>query len=155
MRKTAKKAARGVPFAKGRDPRRGVGQPGRSGRKPLAFLAECELLADNTVLPKVDAYLRAADPSDPAWRWCAQYVTEYSKQRPPAKVEVATPPPPPKLYLPNNGRGPRQAADSPPITPPRSLRMPTRPSAAPPNGDGPPGYLWSDGTRRSLPEDGG
>jgi hypothetical protein len=60
--------------------------------------------------------------------------------------------------MPDNGRGPRQpgpAADALPITPPRSLRMPTRPSAAPPNGDGLPGYPWSDGTRRSLPEDGG
>lgn len=112
------------------------------------------------MLPKILKYLRGdPDPDDPAWRWCATFVTEYGKSRPPAKVEIDAAPEPVRLYeLPDSGRGPRPAGppdDLPPTTPPRSMRAPTRPNAAPPNGDGPPGYLWSDGTRRSLPEDDG
>jgi hypothetical protein len=38
--KTAPKTV-GQPFAKGSDPRRGHGKPGRSGRKPKAFLERC------------------------------------------------------------------------------------------------------------------
>jgi hypothetical protein len=161
-KKTAGKTAGGVPFAKGPDPRRGVGLPGRSGRKPSEFVAECSRLTDDEVLPKVERYLRGkADPSDPAWRWCASYVTDLSKPKPATDAKVnLTPVSPIRIYeMPSNGRerGPGPADD-----PPRS-RM-ARPAArpAPQNGGGdvilPNGkraYRWRDGTLRSFrePED--
>lgn len=40
-KKTAHKTA-GKPFAKGHDPRRGHGLPGRSGRKPTVWKQACE-----------------------------------------------------------------------------------------------------------------
>jgi hypothetical protein len=57
---------------------------GRSGRKPNGFVAECGRLTDEAVLPKVQAYLLKAkvEPSDPTWRWCADYVTGYGKGKP-------------------------------------------------------------------------
>jgi hypothetical protein len=83
-RKTAPKTLGGRPFAKGEDARRGGGKKGRSGRKPVYFIQACSDLTDDLVLPKVQAYLAQAkaDPSDAAWRWCADYVTNYGKGKP-------------------------------------------------------------------------
>lgn len=86
-RKTGKNTGR---FQKGPDPRRGGGRKGRSGRKTLAFAEACAALADAVVLVKVTRYLgkKGADPSDPAWRWCAEYATNYGKGKPPQQVTV-------------------------------------------------------------------
>jgi hypothetical protein len=83
-------AKTGGRFAKGPDERRGGGKAGRSGRKPDAFKAECERLADGVVLTKVRAYLnkKSGDPADP-WFWkCAEYVTQYGKGRPAQSVTL-------------------------------------------------------------------
>jgi hypothetical protein len=77
-------------FQKGDDPRRGVGKPGRSGRKPLEFTTECARLSDEEVLPKLAQKLAESDPSDPAWRWAAQTVLEYSKQKVAQGVNLAS-----------------------------------------------------------------
>ena len=74
-------------FRKGVDPRRGHGLPGRSGRKPNEFVERLSYLADEQVLPKVQAYLAKAEPDDPAWRWCAEWVSEYGKRKPSQEVE--------------------------------------------------------------------
>lgn len=88
--KTGRKSGANGRFATGADPRRGVGKPGRSGRKPLAFVAACARLVDSQVLPKVEKYLAGKpNPSDPAWRWCADYVTTYGKGKPPQQLTVA------------------------------------------------------------------
>ncbi len=58
------------------------GKKGRSGRKTLAFAAACAELTDGIVLSKVQRHLRARGPTDPAWRWCAEYVTGYGKGKP-------------------------------------------------------------------------
>lgn len=65
------------------------GTPGNKGggRKPNAFVEECGRLADTIALPKIAAYLSTARPDDPAWRWCAEYVSKYTKTEPPKKVE--------------------------------------------------------------------
>lgn len=68
-------------FKKGADPRRAVGRKGVGGRKPLEFKAECARLADEEVLPKLAAKLADSNPDDPAWRWAAQTVLDYSKQK--------------------------------------------------------------------------
>ena len=66
------------------------GKKGRSGRKPLAFAAACEALVDTVVLEKVSAYLHKAraNPEHPAWRWCAEYVTNYGKGKPAQRVTL-------------------------------------------------------------------
>jgi hypothetical protein len=88
--KTAPKTV-GRPFVAGSDTRRGGGKPGRSGRKPDAFLAECERLTDAEVLAKVRAYLKRKDtgPADPWWWKCAEYVTGYGKGKPAQSVKVS------------------------------------------------------------------
>ena len=65
------------------------GKPGRSGRKRMEFVEQCAALTDSAVLTRVRAYLKDAKnkPSDPAWRWCAEYVTNYGKGRPPQEVQ--------------------------------------------------------------------
>lgn len=79
-------------FANGDDPRRGYGKPGRSGRKPMAFVEQCEALVDSAVLTRVESYLKDPKhkPDDPAWRWCAEYVTRYTKSEPKRAVEIGT-----------------------------------------------------------------
>lgn len=59
------------------------GNPGNKGggRKTLEFKAECARLADEEVLPKLAAKLADSNPDDPAWRWAAQTVLDYSKQK--------------------------------------------------------------------------
>ncbi len=58
------------------------GKPGRSGRKSNDFIAECAELANDLVLAKIRAHLAIAGPEDPAWRWCADYVSGYGKGKP-------------------------------------------------------------------------
>lgn len=82
---TAKTAANSGAFKKGTDARRGGGKKGRSGRKPLEFKAECDRLTNAEVLPRVERYLVASDAGDPAWRWAAEFVAGYSKQKPTEK----------------------------------------------------------------------
>lgn len=67
------------------------GKPGRSGRKPLAFSQECEHLVDTAVLKRVGDYLEDEKhkPDDPAWRWCAEYVTKYTKSEPKRALELS------------------------------------------------------------------
>ncbi len=55
------------------------GKKGRSGRKPLVFAQACNDLVDTLVLPKVRRKLQQMGPDDPAWRWCAEYASKYSK----------------------------------------------------------------------------
>lgn len=62
------------------------GKPGRSGRKPNAFIDECERLTDAIALPKIAAYLIASTPDDQAWRWCVEYVSKYTKTEAPKRV---------------------------------------------------------------------
>jgi hypothetical protein len=79
-------------FPRGPDPRRGVGKAGRSGRKPIRFLAECAKLASGTVLRKIRVFLARADrgPDDGGWRWAAEYVTSYAfSKATPAHPDVA------------------------------------------------------------------
>ena len=64
------------------------GKKGRSGRKRLPFVARCDALADGVVLTKIIAQLKATNPTDPAWRWCAEYVLKYSKAEPKKGVEL-------------------------------------------------------------------
>lgn len=91
-KKTAKKTAtsprNGAVIPLGAHAGNTGGKKGRSGRKPLAFVAECDRLADSAVLPKVEAYLAKGRPDDPAWRWCAEYVSRYTKTEP-KRVELA------------------------------------------------------------------
>jgi hypothetical protein len=78
---SAENSARGKPFQKGADPRRAVGRKGVGGRKTLEFKAECARLADEDVLPKLARTLAEAGPDDAAWRWAAEKVLDYSKQK--------------------------------------------------------------------------
>ncbi len=50
----------------------------------------CEAACDDVVLPKVLAYLKAkpANPADPWWWKCAEYVTGYGKGKPAQAVTV-------------------------------------------------------------------
>lgn len=74
------------------------GKPGRSGRKSNIFIERCHELADTEVLDAVVAYFAKAKkhranpltgPADPAWRWCAEYVSQYCKSKAPQKQEVS------------------------------------------------------------------
>jgi hypothetical protein len=89
--KTGPKTGNGR-FEHGADSRRGYGKPGRSGRKPLAFVEQCEALVDDAVLTRVRDYLndKRHQPDDAAWRWCAEYVTRYTKAEPKRAVEIGT-----------------------------------------------------------------
>lgn len=77
------------PGLKPGNPGNSGGKKGRSGRKPLEFVTECAGLADGIVLAKVGRYLRGKKngPGDQAWRWCAEYVTRYTKTEPRKLVE--------------------------------------------------------------------
>jgi hypothetical protein len=88
-KKTAKKTARGRPFKVGADPRRGAGMPGRSGRKPAEFIKECADIADNVLLPKLREKIEKGDLDDPAFRWAADKVLDYSKSKAPLRSEVS------------------------------------------------------------------
>ena len=77
-------------FQKGDDPRRGAGKPGRSGRKTLEFKAECARLADEEVLPKLAQKIADSGPDDAAWRWAAEKVLDYSKQKIAQGVNLAS-----------------------------------------------------------------
>jgi hypothetical protein len=76
------------PQPNGRGALNSGGTPGNKGggRKPNAFVEKCEQLADSVVLEKVGRKLRTADPDDPTWRWCAEYVSKYSKTEAPKRV---------------------------------------------------------------------
>lgn len=80
VKKTAKKtkATRGRPFAKGKDPRRGVGKKGLSGRIPNELKAECQDAVFSYGLRKVINYVKAPKKtaSDAGFRWALDYLTE-------------------------------------------------------------------------------
>lgn len=74
------------------------GKPGRSGRKSNTFIERCEAMTDEEVLDAIEAYFAHAKkhranplygPADNAWRWCAEYVTRYTKSEPKRKVELS------------------------------------------------------------------
>ena len=77
-------------FGPGHDPRRGHGLLGRSGRKRLAFVDNCRALTDYVVIEKIGLYLQDPErgPADPAWRWCSEYVTRYTKVEPREPIEA-------------------------------------------------------------------
>src|SRR5580704_8845020 len=77
--KTAKSPRSGSEIPLGAHPGNTGGKKGRSGRKPIAFVQECSRIADEQVLPKVEALLTASDPSTAEWRWAAEYISKYSK----------------------------------------------------------------------------
>lgn len=79
------KPKRGNPNIVPGNPGNSGGKKGRSGRKRLPFLERCEGLTDEQVLDAVAEYLgkSGVDPSDPTWRWCAEYVSGYSKSKAP------------------------------------------------------------------------
>lgn len=64
------------------------GRKGRSGPKSVAFVEKCEQLANGAVMQKVAKYLAKGGPNDPAWRWCAEYVSRYTKAEPTKGVEL-------------------------------------------------------------------
>lgn len=68
------------------------GNPGNrgGGRKTLEFKAECARLVDEEVLPKWAAKLAESNADDPAWRWAAERVLEYSKQKVAQGVNLAS-----------------------------------------------------------------
>ncbi len=65
------------------------GKPGRSGRKPIWFIGECEGLADEVVLPKIRDYLQEKLPDDAGWRWAAELVVGYAKGKVPQHITLA------------------------------------------------------------------
>ena len=77
-------------FGPGHDPRRGHGLRGRSGRKRLDFVDHCRALTDGAVIEKIGLYLQNPErgPADPAWRWCSEYVTRYTKVEPTGPIEA-------------------------------------------------------------------
>lgn len=91
--KTGSKANAGA-FKTGEDARRGHGLPGRSGRKPNWFAAECAKAAEDQVLPKCVKYLEEHELADDAsaWKWAAEYVTNYGKGRPGQHLTLAEDP---------------------------------------------------------------
>lgn len=64
------------------------GRKGRSGPKSVAFVEKCDQLANGAVMKKVAKYLAKGGPNDPAWRWCAEYVSKYTKTEP-QRLELA------------------------------------------------------------------
>jgi hypothetical protein len=78
---------RGNPSLIPGNPGNSGGKKGRSGAKPLAFKRECDRLTDAAVLPRIEEYLATGNASDPAWRWCAEFVAEYSKRKAAQEVE--------------------------------------------------------------------
>lgn len=58
------------------------GVKGRSGRKADPFIAECNRLIDDQVLPKMRTYLASASPEDVGFRWAADRLLEYGKGKP-------------------------------------------------------------------------
>ena len=86
QQKTAVSPLSGGRIPLGAHPGNTGGKKGRSGRKPVAFVEECERLTDAIALPKIAQYLRTAKPDDPAWRWCVEYVSKYTKSEAPKKV---------------------------------------------------------------------
>lgn len=72
-------------FVKG-DPRAGHGVKGRSGRKPIDFIAECHALVDTHVLAACKVKLTSMNADDPGWRWAAEYVSKYTKSEAPKRT---------------------------------------------------------------------
>lgn len=70
------------------DPRRGVGKKGKSGRKPVDFIAECAALVDTDVLEACRTKLLQRNADDAGWRWAAEYVSKYTKSEAPKRTVV-------------------------------------------------------------------
>ncbi len=94
-RKKAKKrpprsqgAARGRPFRKGKDPRRGVGKKGRSGRTSPEVRADCQEAISTLALPKMLRYLAATrkGPADAGWRWAVDRLFDRGFGRVPLPI---------------------------------------------------------------------
>jgi len=89
-RPTKKQTARRKPgtFRKGKDPRRGVGKKGRSGRTPNAVKADCQEAVFSYVLPKLVNYIKAPKKtaSDPGWRWAVDTILDRGFGRVPLPI---------------------------------------------------------------------
>jgi hypothetical protein len=85
-RKTVAKTGQ---FQKGLDPRRAGGKKGRSGRKKIDFIRECERIVDNILLPKLREKIESGKPDDPAFRWASEKVLDYSKSKAPVRTELS------------------------------------------------------------------
>jgi hypothetical protein len=86
--KTAGKTARGRPFERGHDARRGGGRKGRSGRKPNAFKAFCRgILEDESTQA---AIRRAAqDPTTRGFPALLALLARYGYGEPPTDVRIS------------------------------------------------------------------
>lgn len=86
-RNTAGKTARGRPFTRGKDPRRGHGKPGRSGRKPEEFKRWCgEQLHDKRKRQAISQVLGNADHPHFAKMWI--WIASYGADRPPEELTL-------------------------------------------------------------------
>ena len=57
------------------------GQPGRSGRKPIEFKAECARIALEE-LPRIAEYLAKHKPDDAGYRWAYDRMSDYGLGKP-------------------------------------------------------------------------
>ena len=79
----------------------------------MVFIDACGGLKDTVVLERIETYLAKtkAGPKDPAWRWCAEYVTGYSQAKPAQAVRHTdkhdndVPPTQLHVHVGDNGRG--------------------------------------------------
>jgi hypothetical protein len=86
-KKTAPKTV-GRPFAKGADPRRGYGKPGRSGRLPNQFKAELESIRNEEIPQRIRHIIETGKPESAEWRWAVDRVLEYTTSKAPQKQEL-------------------------------------------------------------------
>ena len=75
-------------FRKGKDPRRGVGKKGRSGRVPTEIKVDCQEAVFSIALPKIIRYLSATrkGPSDAGWRWAVDRLFDRGFGRVPLPI---------------------------------------------------------------------
>lgn len=83
MKSVSKSVKRAGQFNGKGDPRNGKGPPkGTGGRPRLAVLAECGRILDETVLPKLETYVKQHTPEDAGWRWAADRLMDYGWGKP-------------------------------------------------------------------------